>query len=189
LDPPDGDAAELPGDPAAALVTALRLLQFVAVIFTALALVPSGAHLFELPRKVALSEEQYFVVQSIYRGWSLFGTVIIAAIVANLLLALILFRHGKNFWLSFAAGLVLAGTLAIFFAWTYPANQATNNWTVRPADWETLRRQWELSHAANAVLTFIALCCAALSAVRSADCSNPTSRRAVAPSVPGRWAS
>ena len=99
---------------------ALRPLQFVAVILTALALVPSGAHLFELPHKVALSEEQYFIVQSIYRGWSLFGTVIIAAVVANLLLALILFRHGKNFWLSIAAGLVLAGTLAIFFCMDLP---------------------------------------------------------------------
>jgi hypothetical protein len=54
----------------------LRLLQFVAVILTALALVPSGAHMFELPHKIALTEEQYFVVQSIYRGWSLFGAVV-----------------------------------------------------------------------------------------------------------------
>ena len=165
----------------------MRLLQFVAVILTALALVPSGAHLFELPHKLALSKEQYFVVQSIYRGWSLFGAVIIAAIAANLLLAVMLFRRGKAFWLNFAAGLILAGTLAIFFEWTYPANQATSNWTVQSADWETLRRQWELSHAANAVLTFVALCCAALSAIRSADCSNPPSRRAAAYSVPDRW--
>ena len=65
------------------------------------------------------------------------------------------------------AGLILAGTLAIFFAWTYPANQATNNWTTVAADWESLRSQWEFSHAANAVLTFIALCCATRAAARS----------------------
>jgi hypothetical protein len=164
----------------------LRLLQFVAVILTALALVPSGAHLFELPHKIALSEEQYFVVQSIYRGWSLFGAVIIVAILANLLLARILFLRRKNSWFGLAAGLILAGTLAIFFTWTYPANRATNNWAIVTADWESLRSQWEFSHAANAVLTFIALCCAALSAVRSADCSNPPSRRAAASSVPDR---
>ena len=138
----------------------MRLLQFVAVILTALALVPSGAHLFELPHKIGRAKEHYFVVQSIYRGWSLFGTVIIAAIATNLLLALIFFHRHKNFWLNLAGGLILAGTLAIFFAWTYPANQATNNWTAVAADWETLRAQWEFSHAANAILTFIALCCA-----------------------------
>jgi len=146
---------------------ALRPPHFIAVILTALALVPSGAHLFELPHKIGLAEKQYFVVQSIYRGWSLFGVVIIAAIVANLLLALMLFRRRRNFWLNLVAGFILAGTLAVFFAWTYPANQATNNWTTVAADWETLRARWEFSHAANAVLTFIALCCATWAAVRS----------------------
>jgi hypothetical protein len=53
--------------------------------------------------------------------------------------------------------------LAVFFAWTYPANQATRNWTVITEDWQGLRTQWEWSHAASAVLTFTALCCATLS--------------------------
>jgi hypothetical protein len=140
----------------------LRLLQFIAVVLTALAFVPGGAHLFELPNKIGLSERHYFFVQSIYRGWALFGTVIIAAIAANLLAAATSWHKGRPFWPSLAAGLILAATLLVFFEWTYPANQATNNWTVLTADWETLRTQWELSHAANAILTFIALCCAAL---------------------------
>jgi hypothetical protein len=53
--------------------------------------------------------------------------------------------------------------LPVFFAWTYPANVATSNWTVVTADWGSLRVQWELLHATNAILTFVALCCAALS--------------------------
>ena len=36
-----------------------------------------------------------------------------------------------------------------------PANQATNNWTQIPANWEHLRWQWEVSHAVNAVITFV----------------------------------
>jgi hypothetical protein len=55
--------------------------------------------------------------------------------------------------------------MAVFFAWIYPANQATSNWTVLADDWEQLRAQWEFSHAGNAVLIFIALCCATWSAV------------------------
>jgi membrane associated rhomboid family serine protease len=61
-------------------------------------------------------------------------------------------------WPAFAAAALILATLAIFFAWTYPANQATENWTIMPETWETLRRQWEYSHAVNAVLTFAALC-------------------------------
>lgn len=129
-------------------------------------MVPTGAHLFEMPNKLSLAEQQYFVVQSIYRGWALFGIVIFAAIGANLLVALLQWRRREPFLLSLSAGLILVGTLLVFFAGTYPANQATANWTVVPENWQALRSQWEFSHAANAVLTFIALCCAAASSGR-----------------------
>jgi hypothetical protein len=93
----------------------LQVLQFVAVVLTALAFVPGGAHLFELLNKMGLPEQQYFIVQSIYRGWALFGVVIFAAIGANLLLSVVLWRRGKTFWLSLAAGLILTVTLLVFF--------------------------------------------------------------------------
>jgi hypothetical protein len=35
---------------------------------------------------------------------------------------------------------------------------ATQNWTVLPDNLQALRRQWEYSHAVNAVLNFLALC-------------------------------
>jgi hypothetical protein len=72
-------------------------------------------------------------------------------------------------WPALVAALLLAAGLAVFFHWTLPANQATANWTRLPAEWEALRAQWEWSHAANAVLTFLALCAvlgAALSPLR-----------------------
>ena len=143
----------------------LHALQFTALVLTALALVPVGAHLAELANKIGLAREQYFVVQRIYSGWALFGVVIIAAICANLALAVLLLFRGAVFWPSLAAGLILGATLIVFFIWTYPTNVATANWTMIPTDWQALRAQWETSHAANAVLTFIALCCAAWSAI------------------------
>ncbi len=63
----------------------------------------------------------------------------------------------------------MAGTLLVFFVWTFPANRATANWKVVPTDWELLRRQWELSHAANALATFAALGFAALSMLAARD--------------------
>jgi hypothetical protein len=149
-------------------------MQFLAIVLTALALVPSGAHLFELPNKIGLPQEQYFTVQAIYRGWALFGGVIIAAIVVNLAVAFMLWRRGRRFLLSLAAAVILALTLVVFFVWTYPANQATDNWAAVAADWEKLRAQWELSHAANAFLTFIGFCCTTLSVVMSGDGSGAT---------------
>lgn len=137
-----------------------RLVAFLAVVLTALALVPAGAHLLELPNKIVLGQDAYFTVQSIYRGWAMLGFVLIAALVADLALALTLRGQRRSFWLALLAFLLMAGTLVIFFVWTYPANQATDNWTAVPAalDWQSLRLQWEYAHATNAVLTFVALC-------------------------------
>jgi hypothetical protein len=61
------------------------------------------------------------------------------------------------FLLSLAALLCLSATQLIFWTFTYPMNVATNNWTITPQDFEAGRRQWEYSHAVNAVLTFVAL--------------------------------
>ncbi|HYI89366.1 MAG TPA: DUF1772 domain-containing protein, partial [Beijerinckiaceae bacterium] len=58
----------------------LQTTRFLGVVLTALALVPAGAHLFELPNKVGLSQEHYFIVQGIYRGWALFGLVLFPAV-------------------------------------------------------------------------------------------------------------
>jgi hypothetical protein len=141
----------------------LRVVQFLALAFVALALVPSGAHLFALPNKIDLAREQYFVVQNIYRGWALFGIVLFGALLASLALALLLRGRGAAFVLALVAFCCIALSLVIFFVWTYPANQATDNWTTIPANWEQLRRQWEYSHAANALVTFVAFCSVALS--------------------------
>ncbi len=40
----------------------LHVIQFLAVVLTALALIPSGAHLFELPNKVELPRDAYLTV-------------------------------------------------------------------------------------------------------------------------------
>jgi hypothetical protein len=46
----------------------LRVIQFLAVLLTALALIPAGAHLFELPNKMHLPRDPYLTVQGIYAG-------------------------------------------------------------------------------------------------------------------------
>jgi len=147
----------------------LKVVQFLALALTALALVPSGAHLFALPNKINLAAEQYFIAQSIYRGWSLFGIVLFGALIANLALAVFLRGLGAPFVLALFAFLCIGLTLVIFFIWTYPANQATSNWTMIPDHWEQLRREWEYSHAANAVVTFAAFCAVTLSVLTTRE--------------------
>lgn len=145
----------------------MRIAQFFALVFTALALVPVGAHLAALPNKIGMNEASYFIAQRIYDGWAWLGVVLIGAIVADAAAAIASRGQMAPFVLAALASLMMLGTLAIFFAFTFPANQATANWTTVPDDWQYLRRQWELSHAVNAVITFAAFCCMALSVVLS----------------------
>jgi hypothetical protein len=65
----------------------LRGLEFLAIVLVAIILMPAGAHFFELPNKIPLVQDQYFIVQTIYRGWALFGWVIFPALAVTGLLA------------------------------------------------------------------------------------------------------
>jgi hypothetical protein len=134
-----------------------KLLQLLAIVAIALYVVPTGAHLFELPHKMALSPAEYMTVQQIYAGWELFGIVIAIALLATLANTLLVRGDRRAFAWSLAAFLALATTQAVFWAFTYPVNVATRFWTVSPEMFEAARRQWEYSHAASAMLTFVAL--------------------------------
>lgn len=143
------------------------VLRLVTLGLTALILIPGGAHLFELPGKIGLDRDAYFTVQAIYAGWALFGIPLFAAIGANLLLYFLERRRhpATAHWALIAASLITI-SLAIFFGWVFPGNQATVNWTVPPDNWETLRRNWEYGHAVNAVITTLALIATALAVVK-----------------------
>jgi hypothetical protein len=132
-------------------------LRFISLLFTALALAPAMAHLLELPHKIHLSREAYLTVQQIYRGWSLLGIVVIGALLSTFILTLSVRNQRTAFILTLVAFLCMAAAQVVFWIYTYPANQATNNWTVLPANWQALRTQWEYSHATGAGLNLIAL--------------------------------
>ena len=135
----------------------LSVVQFVAILLTALALVPSGAHLLALPNKIRLPQERYCAVQHIYHGWALTGLAPVAAVAADFYLAYLLRHQPTAFGLSLAGGLCVAATLVVFLTWIWPADQATDNWISTPPDWPALRERWEYGHAASAVLVLAGL--------------------------------
>ena len=143
----------------------MTFLRFTALLFAALALGPALAHLLELPNKIGLPREAYLTVQQVYRGWALLGIVVFGALVCTLALAIGARRHRREFIPALVAFLCIAGTQAIFWTFTFPANVQTGQWTMLPEHWQALRTQWEYSHAASAVLNlaaFIALIVAVL---------------------------
>ncbi|WP_292167450.1 hypothetical protein [Mesorhizobium sp.] len=93
----------------------VRVVQFLAIIIAALALIPSGAHLAALPNKIALPQADYFTVQAIYYRWAFLGLFWPVAIVMNALLAVLVRSQSAPFWLAVLAALCFILMLVIFF--------------------------------------------------------------------------
>lgn len=144
------------------------LVSFAAIFFSGLALVPAAAHALELSNKMRLPRQEYLVAQKLYRGWQRVAPVVLLALASTGMLLAELRRAAPA---PLAAAIVafacVAATQGVFWAFTFPVNRATRDWTEAPANWESLRRRWEYSHAASAVLNLVAFGAAVLAALWS----------------------
>ena len=130
---------------------------FIAMVSTALALGAAAAHALELPNKIGLARDQYFIVQTIYAGWNRLA-YLLAIQFLSMITVIVISRHeSRVFWPTIAALMGLIAAQIVFWTYTYPANVATNNWTTIPQNWEMLRRQWEYSHATGAAFQAFAM--------------------------------
>jgi len=132
-------------------------MYFVSILLGGILLVPSGAHLLEMSRKLVMDRESYFVTQQVYLGWALFGIPIVIKIVLD---ALLFVRSRRSCqaaaYAALLSAVLIACGLVTFFIWVQPGNVATSNWSKSVENWQALRRSWEYGHAAIAVLTLLA---------------------------------
>lgn len=148
---------------------ASKTVQFIAIFFMGLSLIPSSAHFFALPNKIGLGKEAYFTVQQIYAGWALLGALWFIALVVNAVFAIGLRGQRPAFQFALIGVASVVAALAVFFVWTFPGNRATANWTDAPSNWEQLRSAWECSHAANAIIILIGFCAITLASLTARD--------------------
>jgi hypothetical protein len=134
---------------------ALRLIQFLAIMLTALALVPSGAHLDALPNKMAMAQAAYFVAQQIYAGWALFGIVLFGALIANLAHAIVLRKLGRS----------LGYALASFFCLLLPTSPSSSSGPSRQIKRSTTGPLC-LRTGIRCASTFAALVCVVIAVLR-----------------------
>lgn len=146
----------------------LRGWRFAALLFTALTLSMSFCHLLEMPVKMTYGWTEYAAVQGIYRNFGGVGAILeTGAVLLAITLCYLVRGRQPAFGLTLAGALCLAIGLGIWFALVAPVNVAWANAspTAPPADWGQLRRQWEYTHAARAMLHLIALATLQLSVI------------------------
>lgn len=142
---------------------------FVALLATSLAMGGALAHALELPNKIGLDREHYFIVQRNYDGWNRLAYLLVIEVLAIVAVIVLFWAQPAVRWFALAALAFLVTAQLLFWVFTYPANAATRNWTTIPDNWNALRAQWEYSHLAGAglqVLTMSALVLAVLARVR-----------------------
>lgn len=135
-----------------------RTIAFLAILSTALAMLPAGAHLLALPSKMQMSQEDYYVVQRAYRGWLVATLLSLLAVAANFWLALTVRSNGAALLLAILAIVAVVAAMAVSLLWARPAVRATHNWTVVREDWPVLRNRAETALAVSAALLILALC-------------------------------
>ncbi len=135
----------------------LRGTLIASLLFTALTLVPAGAHLMSLPNKIGMTAADYLVAQQAYAGWNLSAIAVLGALSATGAFAWLARGHASVSTPALIAFLCMVATQVVFWTFNFPGNQQTANWTQLPADWQTLRLRWELGHAMSCVLNLGAL--------------------------------
>jgi Domain of unknown function (DUF1772) len=141
----------------------LRTFYFLALMLTAIAMSLAMAHLAELPNKIEISAAHYLIVQRNYDNWAVLGLIVPASFLSMAALTVALRGTGAPFTLALIALLLLIGELVAFWGFIFPVNQATQNWTMLPDNWEALRTRWEYAHAVRAILYVLALGALAMS--------------------------
>jgi hypothetical protein len=136
---------------------AQNIAFFVALLATAMALGGALAHALELPNKIGMSGEHYFIVQRVYDGWNRLS-YLLAVELAGMVAVIWLYRsEPRVMWPALAALACFAASQVVFWIWTFPANKATMNWTTQPDGWVHLRQQWEYSHLVGATFQLYAM--------------------------------
>jgi Domain of unknown function (DUF1772) len=156
----------------------LNLLQIVAVILAAVALVPAMAHALELPGKMRLEKDRYFAVQTIYYpGFTVAGFAEPLAVIATFGLLVMTRQGGVAFWLTLAALIGLVVVQIVYWIFVHPVNKLwlqgerlghagsgffsfASPTNVGVQDWKRSRNRWEYAHVARAALaavSFVAL--------------------------------
>jgi hypothetical protein len=127
-----------------------------------------------LPNKINISAAHYLIVQRNYDNWATVGLIVPMAFLSVVALTIALRGTRAPFILALITLLLLVGELVAFWGFIFPVNQATQNWTMLPDNWQVLRSQWEYAHAVRAILYVLAFGTLVISVLdwRCADTKN-----------------
>jgi hypothetical protein len=135
--------------------------RFISLIFVALTLGLTFAHVLEVVGKLRLGARDWLTVQqNLYVAFGpIGGTCEVLAIAFTWFTVFTRPRGSREARCSWIAAIAASVGLAVWAIVVAPMNSVLSAWTAETmrADWTLVRNRWELGHAAQAVLYGIAL--------------------------------
>ncbi len=132
------------------------------ILLVALSMSAAMGHALEMPAKLSFGGEYWLTLQqTLYApGFGTLGAGFEAgAVISAPILAFLVRHRSPAFAWTLAGALCVLAAHAAFWLWLAPVNAeiAALSPSAPPPGWESLRTQWEYTHAARAVLQLAAL--------------------------------
>jgi hypothetical protein len=139
----------------------VKLCRLITVMFIGLSMGTALCHLLEMPAKMTYEGSLWLtLLQTLYPAFGTIGAFFeVGAVILTVILAFLVRQSRPAFTWTLLGALCMVTAHGIFWIWIAPVNAAMASLTPEtlPADWMNLRKQWELTHAARALLEIIAL--------------------------------
>lgn len=140
--------------------------SFLVLLVMALSLGPSFAHLLEAPPRLTVWPPELWREATVFNGQFAFFAVVGAPLdIGSVLLGAVLsfrIRHKRPaFWLTTAATILYATSLATWFAVVAPMNDILAQWHPGPIpeDFAAVRNLWEAGHIVISGIKVLGLSC------------------------------
>lgn len=143
----------------------IRFVQFLAILFSCLALTTTSAHLLEYPQKMNLDIETYSRINgTLYLYYAIIGGIYCVIAILLSLLLVILTRKDRRLWQWNLAGfLAHVCWLVSWLTIVQPVNKnvetaAQHSFEATIPAWAELRTQWEWGHITGFAFHLLAFC-------------------------------
>jgi hypothetical protein len=142
----------------------IRIVRFFALLFTALALSTTSAHVLEMPQKMHYTKELYSAVNtSMYKYFAVIGGIYcIGAILFSIGLVFLTHKYRQSYFWAIAGSFFNVLWLISWLSIVLPVNNTISstlqtNPLVIPDSWMTLKYRWEIGHVIGFIFHLLAL--------------------------------
>ena len=152
----------------------LTIWRLLTIMLVALSMGTALCHLLEMPAKLRYEGPTWLMLlQTLYPpGFGSIGAAFeVGAVLATLVLAFLVRHRRPAFAWTLVGAVCVAAAHAAFWLWVAPVNETMVPLTPEslPANWTSLRNQWEYTHAGRALLQILGLAFLAYSVLIEVD--------------------